>query len=153
MITDSIEQEVRIDAPIDVVWETITDPAHISRWFTDKAEVDLRPGGEVSITWVDHGVTETLHIVDVEEPNLFSFRWLNPKDQQADASNSTLVEFKLSTDGDATVLRLIESGFSEIGWAEDTKESAISDHINGWTTHTEALSRYFASERQVSARS
>ena len=35
-----------IEAPIDVVWEVISRPEQIVHWFSDKAELDLRPGGE-----------------------------------------------------------------------------------------------------------
>ena len=45
MTPDTIEQVVLIEAPIDVVWRTVTEPGLISQWFTDATELDLRPGG------------------------------------------------------------------------------------------------------------
>ena len=108
MATNEIEKEIRIDAPIDVVVETVTDPADINRWFTDKTlELDLRPNGEASLTWNDHGATQAIRIETVDDPGSLS-RWLNPKDQTPNKTNSTLVEFRLSSDGDSTTLRLLE---------------------------------------------
>ena len=40
-----IEREVEIEAPMDVVWRTITKPDQISRWFADRVELELKPGG------------------------------------------------------------------------------------------------------------
>ncbi len=51
MPADRIEREIDIDAPIDVVWNVITQPEHITVWFTDTAEFDLDPGGEGRLGW------------------------------------------------------------------------------------------------------
>ena len=48
---DSIEREILIEAPAEVVWGVITEPEQISRWFTDEAEVEARPGGAGTLTW------------------------------------------------------------------------------------------------------
>ena len=45
MIPSQIERETLIDAPLEVVWGVVTEPAQINRWFTDAAQLDLRPGG------------------------------------------------------------------------------------------------------------
>ena len=39
-----IEREVMIDAPVDVVWRTITEPEQISQWLAERAELELKPG-------------------------------------------------------------------------------------------------------------
>lgn len=51
MPADRIEREIDIDAPIDVVWTVITEPEHITGWFTDSVELDVRPGGEGRFGW------------------------------------------------------------------------------------------------------
>ena len=45
MVPQRIEREILIEAPVDVVWDVVTQPEHISRWFSDSVELDLRPGG------------------------------------------------------------------------------------------------------------
>ncbi|MBS1864253.1 MAG: SRPBCC domain-containing protein [Actinobacteria bacterium] len=47
MSFDSIEREVRIEAPVETVWSIVTEPEQIARWFASSAEVDLRPGGDL----------------------------------------------------------------------------------------------------------
>lgn len=45
-----------IDAPVRIVWEALTKPEHLKQWYmpkpwgrVERAELDLRPGGIVSI--------------------------------------------------------------------------------------------------------
>ena len=60
--------------PVDRVWTSITDPAHLIEWWGD-AGADLRAGGAFVVRWLntdDDGNTATLHgtITDLEPPNL-----------------------------------------------------------------------------------
>ena len=56
MITDKIEREVTIAAPIERVWSILTEAEHIGGWFADAgAEIDLRPGGALVMHWAEHG--------------------------------------------------------------------------------------------------
>ncbi len=74
MVPDQIERETVIDAPVERVWELITDAEHVGRWFGDAgAAIDLRPGGEVVFRWVDHG-TGGGRVVAVEPHTRFSYR-------------------------------------------------------------------------------
>jgi uncharacterized protein YndB with AHSA1/START domain len=50
-MNDVIEQEVRIEAPIERVRQVITDPAHVARWFGNSAQLDHRPGGPLRFGW------------------------------------------------------------------------------------------------------
>ena len=40
-----IERQITIDARIETVWRTITEPDQIPLWFADVADLDARPGG------------------------------------------------------------------------------------------------------------
>jgi uncharacterized protein YndB with AHSA1/START domain len=40
----TIEREILIEAPVKVVWRTITEPDQISQWFADKVELVVEPG-------------------------------------------------------------------------------------------------------------
>src|SRR5918996_4865249 len=72
---DQIEREVMIDAPVERVWELVTEAEHLGRWFGDAgAEVDLRPGGTMALHWTEHG-TARGRIAAVEPQRLFAFRW------------------------------------------------------------------------------
>src|SRR5918999_5974720 len=97
-----IERETVIAAPVERVWQLLTEAEHIGSWFSDAgAEVDLRPGGAMVLRWAEHG-TARARIVDVEPPRRFSYRWAAIREQwgeEPDARNSTLVEFTLAPEG------------------------------------------------------
>src|SRR5262245_12441766 len=35
VVPDSVQREVLIDAPVEVVWSIVTEPEHIGRWLSD----------------------------------------------------------------------------------------------------------------------
>jgi len=114
VIPGTIERDIAIEAPIEAIWRAVTQPGQISRWFTDSAEIDLRPNGTGTLVWdgraTSQPATVHLHIVTIEPPRTFSFRWLHPAGAAAGESNSLLVEFTLTPEGGHTRLRLAESG-------------------------------------------
>jgi uncharacterized protein YndB with AHSA1/START domain len=148
VLADRIEREIEIDAPIDVVWAVITEPEHIASWFSDTAQLDLRPGGEGLLVWqlkaTNRGATVDIRVERVEPPHFFSFRW----DYQ-DEKNPALVEFSLEANGNATRLRLVESGIQGLDRSEEMKEEYFADHTSGWNRHLEDL-RVYAAEQQRS---
>ena len=134
MSTDIIEREVAIDAPVDRVWSLITQAEHLGAWFgTDGADIDLRPGGALEVRWDDHtlsGVVQT-----VEPTSRFAFRWRQldtPAGAELADGNSTLVEFSLERAGDATRLRVVESGFASLDMDEAERERLHAAHTGGW---------------------
>src|SRR5580700_8157027 len=109
MASSKIEREVVIDAPVEMVWRTITEPDQISQWFADRVELEAEPGGRGLMVFGDHGVPLVVEVVD--PPTRFSFRWNHPASEKPVAGNSALVEFTLVPDGGArTRLRVVESG-------------------------------------------
>ena len=113
MVPDRIERETLIEAPVEVVWAVVTDPDHISGWFSDSVELDLRPGGEMTLRW-DGSHTVQGRVERVEPPHFFSFRWVVGHGQDLAEGNSTLVEFALAAEGDSTRLTVVERGFADI---------------------------------------
>jgi uncharacterized protein YndB with AHSA1/START domain len=152
---DRIEREVLIEAPVDVVWEIVTEPAQISRWFSDSVELELRPGGEGALIFDGRGAaaprTVRLQVEKVDPPHYFSWRWAHPDGVEPDESNSLLVEFSLSAEGTSTRLRLVESGFRRLEQSEEDRERYIDEHNHGWDTHLSRLRVYAAGGRRVPA--
>jgi uncharacterized protein YndB with AHSA1/START domain len=151
VIADHIERELVIEAPVDVVWSVVTEPEQINRWFTDGAELDLRPEGQGAFSWKGFG-TVVLQVERAERPHLFSFRWSHPEGQQPHAGNSTLVEFTLTDEGGNTRLRVVESGLAAIDWTDDQKSEFYDSHSSGWDRHLADLAKYIAGGRQLSVR-
>jgi uncharacterized protein YndB with AHSA1/START domain len=152
MVPERVEREVLVDAPLEVVWAVITEPEHIGGWFSDSVEIDLRPGGKLSLTWEgDH--TEHGRVVMVEPPRYFSFRWIRGSATDAREDNSTLVEFSLSPEGEGTRLRVVETGFSKLDWPEDQQARDAEEHRDGWEKELDELRAYLRQREGLSPRS
>ena len=141
MVPDQIKRETVIDAPPEVVWEVVTNPAYIREWWGATAEIDMRPGGEGTLSWEQFGVTVRLRVEQVDRPRLFAFRWVYPDGAEPCAENSLRVEFLLRGEGRGTRLRVIESGLSKIAWPAERKATYFDDHVRGWDRHVAALAR------------
>jgi uncharacterized protein YndB with AHSA1/START domain len=134
-----IERDIVIDAPVDVVWRTITEPDQITQWFADKVELELTPGGRGYMGFGEQGgavVVET-----VEPPTRFSFRWNHRPGEEPAEGNSLLVEFTLAPDGDQTRLRVVESGLDVLTRADIDKQQYADEHNNGWADFLGRLGR------------
>ena len=126
-----IEREVLIEAPVQVVWHTITEPDQISQWFADRVELVAEPGARGYMGFGDHGGPVVVEVVD--PPTHFSFRWNYPRGEEPVASNSILVEFTLTAEGDErTRLRVAESGLELLSWPEAEKQRYADEHRGGW---------------------
>src|SRR3712207_3548772 len=145
MVPDQIERETVIDASVERVWELITEPAHVGRWFGDAgAAIDLRPGGEMVIRWADHGVNRG-RVVAVEPHTRFSYRWAPFQDPGGDEpveGNSTLVEFTLDPEGDGTRLRVVESGFASLATSDEQRADNHAGNTRGWRQELGELQEY-----------
>ena len=51
MSTYTIERDIEIEAPVDVVWRTITEPEQIRTWFSDVVELEAQPGAVGTLTF------------------------------------------------------------------------------------------------------
>lgn len=152
MVPERIEREILIDAPLDVVWSVITEPEHVGGWFSDSAAIDLRPGGEFILIWEGQG-SEQWQVERVDPPHYVSFRWMRA--MQGDdprEGNSTLVEFSLSAEGEGTRLRVVESGFRQLGGSEEEKAKDAEEHRRGWELELGELREYVSTQVRGSAR-
>jgi hypothetical protein len=50
----TVGQEIVIDAPVDVVWRTVTEPEQVARWFADEVNLQATPGHDGSLTFTGH---------------------------------------------------------------------------------------------------
>ena len=144
MVPEQIERETVIAAPVERVWALLTEAEHLGRWFGDAgAEVELRPGGALTLTWEQYG---TVHgrVVDVEAPRRFSYRWAVLRESQSEPveGNSTLVEFTLEAEGEGTRLRVVESGFDTLFADPEKRAQRYEDNTKGWGSELAELADY-----------
>jgi uncharacterized protein YndB with AHSA1/START domain len=127
----SIERDVLIEAPADVVWRTITEPDQITLWFADRVDLVVEPGARGYLQFGDQG--GPVAVEAVEPPSRFSFRWNHKRGEEPAPGNSMLVEFTLTPEGPArTRLRVTESGHELTSWPDAEKQRYADEHREGW---------------------
>ena len=136
-IPDEVRRELEIRAPRARVWEALTEPDQLLRWFpTKRAEVDLWPGGNAVLEW-DEAKAEA--VVDVvEPPGRFVFRWR----PEGLGRPFTTVSFTLEElgDGASTRVQLVESGFASLPDQIETQSQKGNDE--GWAHELQELKEY-----------
>jgi uncharacterized protein YndB with AHSA1/START domain len=133
-----IEREVLIEAPVEVVWRTITEPDQMSLWFADRVDLVVEPGAHGYMHFGDQGGPVVVEAVD--PPIRFSFRWNHPRGAEPVVGNSMLVEFTLAPEGDErTRLRVTESGHELRDWPDTEKQRYADEHRGGWGEYLDRL--------------
>lgn len=144
----SIEREIHVDAPPDVVFEVISQPEHIRDWWYAETDVQPVPGATGELVWADgddpRAHVQPMTVVVAEPPRRFTFRWTHPAGEDAVDGNSLLVDFELVPSGGGTLLRLTETGFRERGWEAAVLEQQYHEHVVGWDTYVPRIAAYAA---------
>jgi uncharacterized protein YndB with AHSA1/START domain len=131
-----IETGIRIAATPEEVWKAWTDPASISRWFTDDARGEAVPGG--TLVWVFRGFGEMPYPVAVAEPpgRLVLAGEIPGRGPFA-------LEILIQQAGGVTTVRLVNSGFREGADFEEEYEGVRS----GWDASLAVLRHYLERHR------
>ena len=154
LTTDQITKQTTFNAPIERVWNAITDTAKFGRWFGITFPDGAAFAPNVPIGGIltracggpDYaGTAFAFHIERIEPMTLFSYRW-HPfaVGTGADLSSEpmTLVEFTLAPFAGGTKLTIVESGFDNIPLKR--RAAAFEANSGGWDTQTENLTGYLA---------
>jgi uncharacterized protein YndB with AHSA1/START domain len=143
MASLGIAQEILIEAPVAVVWRTITEPDQMSKWFADRVELVVEPGAHGYLQFGDQGGPVVVEAV--EPPTRFTFRWNYPDGDEPAEGNSMLVEFTLTAEGDErTHLRVTESGHELRAWPDAEKQRYADEHRDGWADFLNRLAGMLA---------
>ena len=128
--SDTIVEEITIEAPAERIFEALTNPKECMKWWgsqgrfqTTHMESDLRPGGRRVMRGARVGgrpFSVTGVYREIERPRLVVFTWL--PDWEGDATES-VVRWDLEEKGGVTTVRLTHSGL--------TSESSHTSH-RGW---------------------
>jgi uncharacterized protein YndB with AHSA1/START domain len=143
----TIEREIYVEAPPEVVFEVVSSPDHLKEWWPDDAQYEPTPGSVGEIVFGDRnadGAVVPFTVVDARPPQSFSFRWTHPADEVAAAGNSLLVTFDLTPSGGGTLLKMTETGFREMGWEAAVLEHQYTEHVSGWEFYLPRLATYVA---------
>jgi len=139
---DPILIQVTVPLPIPMIFGAFTDPAHLTGWLSDTAEVDLRPGGKYHLGWKEPVAFESRGVVRELTADLdFGFSWQSPP-QFAELMNlpepKTHVYVRLQESPEGIDITLEHSG-----WVSgDAWEEARSWHFQLWDDRLHRLKDY-----------
>jgi len=107
-MVDRVEREALLQAPPGEVWTALTEPEGLAAWLADRAEVDLRPGGELALRMAD-GSERRGFVEAADAPARLVFWWREVNEGDEDEEELTRVEIVLAEAPEGTVLRVVES--------------------------------------------
>lgn len=119
--TRSLSKEVEINAPVEAVWQALTDAEELTRWFPLDAKVKPGVGGSIWMSWRNE--YEFNSPIEVWEPNrrlrLVASGEADDSENAIKLPTQVAMDFHLESRGNRTVLRLVHSGFSaDAEWDE-----------------------------------
>jgi uncharacterized protein YndB with AHSA1/START domain len=142
-MSDRIEKQIELKAPVSRVWRALTDHREFGEWFQVKLDEPFVPGrlsrGQITYPGYEHLKWEVV-VEKMEPERLFSFSW-HPYavDSKMEYSKepATLVEFRLEKTPSG-----IESGFDNI--PAGRRLEAFRMNEGGWTQQMKNIERHVA---------
>ncbi len=133
----AIKHTTYIRTPPEKIYDALTTGAGWDAWFTQGTEVDARPGGSMTLRWMDFGADRYKGeaggpVLEAERPRRFVFQW-TPGD------STTTIEFELEPLGPGTLLRVTESGHA----MTQRDLEALVECAAGWGEALTLLKMYF----------
>jgi uncharacterized protein YndB with AHSA1/START domain len=148
MTSDAITRDIIINASPETVYDVVSQPEHIAKWFSDDADFEAVPDARGVLIWHDKDTNKTttveLTVVSADRPHLFSFHWIAPERQRdtPQATDPVLVSFRITAEVAGTRLVVSESGLDAVEWDAAAKATYAADHTNGWAHFVEQLRVY-----------
>jgi uncharacterized protein YndB with AHSA1/START domain len=148
-VSDRIEKQIELKAPVPRVWTALIDSKQFGTWFGVKFEAPFALGkpaiGRVTTKGYENVIWRA-DITKIEFQRVFAFQW-HPYGIDPDIDHSkeekTTVEFlleKLPNGG--TLLKITESGFDKI--PASRRETAFRMNEKGWEIQTRQIEDYLA---------
>jgi uncharacterized protein YndB with AHSA1/START domain len=146
----AFEMTIEIAVSPDAVWQALTDPAEVTRWFASQADIEPGPGGKWMISWDGHWPWTTE--IQIWEPNRhlrLIDRNARPFDAKGEAAITSVapmpiaIDWHLEATGGSTTLRLVHSGFGRGGAWDDEYEGVSL----GWPLELNGLKYYLERHR------
>jgi uncharacterized protein YndB with AHSA1/START domain len=147
-VSDSIERDIFIAAPIEKVWELVSVPG----WWINDGTLDLdsveRLDQDRAVVHHSDAGDLLVERLAAESPRTATFRWLVSGAEVArpeaaeDQLLYTQVTFNLTPQGGGTRLAVIESGFATATMEEKARRRAYADNAEGWEIELDAARVY-----------
>ncbi len=144
---DAIIAEIQIAAPPERVFQALSDPGQLKRWFTSPEcpakswEFDPRVEGAYhyeseSSSIAINGVTQFKchgHITEYNPPKVLAYTWY--ANWHDDSTRQTLVRWELTPRTDGTHVKVTHSGLSNLPIARQ-------DYSGGWPEVVASLKKF-----------
>jgi uncharacterized protein YndB with AHSA1/START domain len=136
--TRNIEIEKHVEASVEDVWEAVTTPEGLRRWFPLDAKIEPRLGGSVWLSWGPGVEGEApIHVWDPGR----RFGWTEHHgDDEHGQPIKVAVDFHIEGRGGTTVIRLVQSGLS----AASDWDEMYDALVDGWTYFLFSLAHYLS---------
>ncbi len=143
-VQDVIEREIIVKAPQDKVYQAITDPVEIIKWFPDTIEGSLAVGERPILGFGGHGKSQ-IYIEAAKPHDYFAYRWVPGSGgiigDVLKVAN-TLVEFHILPVEEGTKIVVKESGFASL--PAEVAEKSFMENSGGWEFMISRLGKQFA---------
>lgn len=108
------------------LYAAFTDSGVLTRWWPERAEVDVRVGGAYHLEWPDMGWHLRGHYTDVEPGEKLGFTW--KWDHEPDLPVRT-VSLEFDADADGVTLSVDHGPYGDTG----REQEDLDGHVQGWT--------------------
>ena len=143
---DRIEKQIEISAPVSRVWRALTNHDEFGAWFRVKLEAHFKVGEDAHgpITWPGYEHVTFRAVVQAIDPEqYFAFTWhpysVDPATDYSEET-PTLVEFHLEKTSTGTLLKVTESGFSDV--PDGRRREAFIRNNEGWAQQMKNIEEY-----------
>lgn len=141
---DAIKREIFIDASKEKIFDAISNPEKVVKWFPETLEGKYIVGEQPIFGFGDHGKNRIL-VVDSKPYHYFAYRWVPGANHfMGDVTKvkTTLVEFRIEeVSPQHCKVILFESGFSSL--PQEIMEDAIKQNSGGWDFMLGRLQKFF----------
>lgn len=150
-VTRSIREQIEIAAPLERVFQALTDPAQLLGWWGDRRsfrsthwEIDPRVGGKWLSRWEGpDGARFALggEVLEIEPPRVLAYTWW---DERYPGLPQTTVRYELTPTPMGTLVTMTHEGFDDV-------RADFNDYNGGWSTVMRSLRAHAESGRPFRA--
>jgi uncharacterized protein YndB with AHSA1/START domain len=139
METLAIERNVWIRAPLQRVWQAITEPAQLEQWYAPGCPWEipaLQAGAMVQFYNTDTDIQRAT--IEVLEPlHQLTLRW---QFGEADPEMALVSTYHLQEANDGTQIRIVQSGYETL--PEEIQQQTLDQDADAYTAIAEGLKAY-----------
>lgn len=100
---DEVTREVELESEPEQAWRAISEGEGLAVWLGEEVEIDLVPGGEITVT--EHGEFRSGFVESIDEGRSISFWWSAPGEE----SSRVEIEVVGDREEDRCVVKVTES--------------------------------------------